>query len=144
MMAEACPISFECINERVARVNGSLTVLSMIVFLFTPFKIIALILGADLFIRGFSKPSYSFYSLLSRNILERLNVKPVMTNAGPKIFAAKIGFLFCCIISLFHFTGMPTMCFIFGAMLLFFAFLEAAFGFCVACQVYPFMPKFVK
>lgn len=143
-MAEACPISFERINERVARVNGSLTVLSMIIFLFTPLKFIALILGADLFIRGFLKSSYSFYSLLSRKILEILDVKPVMTNAGPKIFAAKIGFLFCCIISLFHFAGMPTMCFVFGTMLLFFAFLEAAFGFCVACQVYPYMPNALK
>lgn len=143
-MAEACPISFERINERVVRVNGTLTVLSMIIFLFTPFKFIALILGVDLFIRGFLKSSYSFYSLFSRNILQRFNIKPIMINAGPKIFAAKVGFVFCCIISLFHFLGMPTVCFIFGSMLLFFAFLEAAFGFCAACQFYPYMPKFVK
>ncbi len=143
-MAEACPISFESINERVARANGALTVLSMIVFLFTPFKVIALILGADLFIRGFLKSSYSFYSFFSRNVLQVFNVKPVMTNAGPKIFAAKIGFVFCCIISLFHVFGMPSVCFIFGSMLLFFAFLEASMGFCVACQLYPYMPNALK
>jgi len=143
-MAEACPISFERINERVARVNGTLTVLSMIIFLFTPFKIIALILGADLFIRGFLKPSFSFYSFLSRGILQILKIKPVMTNAGPKIFAAKVGFIFCCIISLFHFFGLPVLCLLFGAMLLFFAFLEAAFGFCVACRLYPYMPDVIK
>ncbi len=143
-MAESCPISFEQINERVARVNGALTVLSMIVFLATPFKVIALILGADLFIRGFLKPSYSFYSLLSKKILQLINIQPVMTNAGPKIFAAKIGFIFCFIIFLLHLFGMPTMCFIFGAMLLFFAFLEAAMGFCVACQMYPYMPNALK
>jgi len=143
-MPESCPISFEQINEKVARGNGALTVLSLIVFLFTPFKAIALILGVDLFIRGFLKPSYSFYSFISRNILQILNVKPEMTNAGPKIFAAKIGFVFCCIISLFHFFGMPTVCFIFGAILMFFAFLEAALGFCVACRMYPYMPKFLQ
>ncbi len=143
-MAEVCPVSFELINERVARVNGVLTVLSMIVFLSTPMKVIALILGADLFIRGFLKPSYSFYSSLSRNILQLFNIKSLMINAGPKIFAAKIGFVFCCIISLFYFFGMPTVCFIFGSMLLFFALLEAALGFCVACQFYPYMPKFMK
>ncbi len=143
-MTEACPISFECINERVARVNGALTVLSMIVFLFTPFKAIVFILGADLFIRGFLKSSYSFYSLFSSKVLALLNIEPMMINAGPKIFAAKIGFVFCCVISLFYFSDMPAICFIFGSILLFFAFLEAAFGFCVACQVYPYMPKFVK
>lgn len=143
-MAEACPISFEQIDERVARGNGALTVLSMIVFLFTPFKAIVLVLGADLLIRGFLKPSYSFYSLLSSKMLGILNLKPVMTNAGPKIFAAKIGFVFCCVISLFYFSGMPAICFIFAAILLFFAFLEAAFGFCVACQMYPYMPNVLK
>lgn len=143
-MAVSCPISFDLINERVARVNGALTVLSMIVFLFTPFKAIVLILGADLLIRGFLNPSYSFYSLFSRSFLQVFKRKPVMINAGPKIFAAKVGFVFCCIISLFHFSGMPAISFLFGAMLLFFAFLEAAFGFCVACQLYPYMPKFVK
>ncbi len=143
-MAEACPISCELINERVARINGALTVLSMIIFLFTPFKAIAVILGADLFIRGFINPSYSFYSFISRYFIQMLNIKPVMTNAGPKIFAAKIGFGFCSIISLFHFWNMPAVCIIFASMLLFFAFLEAALGFCVACQMYPYMPKFVK
>lgn len=143
-MAEACPISFESINERVARVNGALTVLSMIIFLFTPFKAIALVLGADLFIRGFLKSKYSFYSFFSRNILQFFNVKPIMTNAGPKIFAAKIGFVFCCIILLFYFFSMPTVFFVFGSTLLFFAFLEAAFGFCVACRLYPYMPNALK
>lgn len=143
-MVGACPISFESINERVARVNGALTVLSMIVFLFTPFKAIALILSADLFIRGFLKPKYSFFSLLSKGILEKFHLKPVMTNAGPKTFAAKVGFVFCCIISVFHFFVMPTMCFVFGSTLLFFAFLEAAFGFCVACRLYPYMPNALK
>jgi hypothetical protein len=143
-MAESCPISFEQIDERVARINGTLTVLSMAVFLLTPFKAIVLILGADLFIRGFLKPSSSFYSFFSRKILQVLNVTPVMVNAGPKIFAAKIGFIFCCIIFLFHFLSMPTVCFIFGSMLLFFAFLEAAFGFCVACQLHPYMPNALK
>jgi len=143
-MAEACPISFEVINEKVARVNGALTVLSMIIFLFTPFKAIALILCADLLIRGFLKPKYSFYSLLSRGIFKIFHLKPVMTNAGPKIFAAKVGFAFCCTITLFHFFGMPTVCFVIGSTLLFFAFLEAAFGFCVACRLYPYMPNSLK
>lgn len=143
-MANACPISFERINERIARVNGAFTVLSMIVFLFTPFKAIVLILGADLFIRGFLNSDYSFYSLLSRTLLQVFNINPVMTNAGPKIFAAKVGFVFCFGISLFEYFAMPSAAQIVAAMLMFFAFLEAAFGFCVACRMYPYMPDFVK
>lgn len=143
-MAEACPISFETINEKVARANGALTVLSMLIFMFTPFKAIILILGADLFIRGFLKPGYSFFSLLSRGLLRVLNAEPAMTNAGPKIFAAKVGFVFSCLVALLYFLGLPAASFFFAAMLAVFALLEAAAGFCVACRLYPFMPDFVK
>jgi hypothetical protein len=50
-MADACPVSFDQINERVARVNSALPVLSMIVFLFTPFKTIGFVFcfGRSLF-----------------------------------------------------------------------------------------------
>ncbi len=143
-MTDACPISFERVDARVARVNGALTVLSMLVFLFTPFKAIVLILGADLLIRGFLNPAYSFYTMLSRGILRGLNVSPVMTNAGPKLFAAKVGFIFCGMIALFYFLGLPGASVTFASMLALFAFLEAAAGFCVACKLYPFMPAFVK
>ncbi|MGM0452845.1 MAG: DUF4395 domain-containing protein [Thermodesulfobacteriota bacterium] len=144
MMTEACPISFETINEKVARANGALTVLSMLVFLLTPFKAIVLILGADLLIRGFVKPSYSFFSRISRHLLEAANVEPAMTNAGPKIFAAKVGFVFCCIIALLYFANLTAASAVVAAMLMVFALLEAAFGFCVACKMYPYMPEFVK
>ena len=93
-MNNACPISFSQINERVARVNGALTAISMMVFLLTPFKVMVLVLGADLLIRGFLKAEYSFYSLLSRKLLAAFKVPPKMTNAGPKLFAARGGVCF--------------------------------------------------
>jgi apolipoprotein N-acyltransferase len=67
-----------------------------------------------------------------------------MTNAGPKIFAAKTGFVFTCVISLLYWLGIPAASDIFALILALFAFLEAAAGFCVACRLYPFMPDFVK
>ncbi|MFO7838000.1 MAG: DUF4395 domain-containing protein [Desulfosalsimonadaceae bacterium] len=144
-MTEACPISSgQLINEKAARVNGALTVLSMLVFLFTPFKAIVLILGADFLIRGFIRPSCSFYSFASRNILRLLRAQPEMINAGPKIFAAKVGFVLCCPIAILHFFHLPAASSVFAVILMFFAFLEAAAGFCVACRLYPYMPGFVK
>ena len=99
-MREVCPISFEQINERVAQMNAALVVFSLLVFMFTSFKWIILIICIDFFIRGFFNPSYSLYSAASKNILKILKIKPLMINAGPKIFAAKVGFIFCCIIAL--------------------------------------------
>ncbi|MBS0012901.1 MAG: DUF4395 family protein, partial [Desulfobacterales bacterium] len=95
-------------------------------------------------IRGFLKPGYSFFSLLSRSILRALNAQPAMTNAGPKIFAAKTGLVFTCGIGLLYFLDMAAASNVFAAILGLFAFLEAAAGFCVACRLYPFMPDFVK
>ncbi len=143
-MTEACPISSEMINEKAARVNGALTVLCLLVFLLTPFKAVIWILGADFLIRGFIRPSYSFFSFVSRNILRLVHAEPAMINAGPKIFAAKVGFVFCCLIALLQFLHLPAAGAVIAALLLFFAFLETAAGFCVACRLYPYMPNFVK
>ena len=143
-MADACPISFELMNEKVARINGALTVLSMLVFLLTPVKWIIFVLAADLFIRGFLNPAFSVYSNASKGLIQVMKIHPVMTNAGPKIFAARVGFVFCGLVSLFYFSGLPAAGYTLGAVLVLFAFLEAAFGLCVACRLYPYMPDFVK
>ncbi|MEZ4604107.1 MAG: DUF4395 family protein [Desulfobacterales bacterium] len=69
---------------------------------------------------------------------------PKKTNAGPKLFAARVGFVFCFLIALLYFTGVTELSRVVAAMLIFFALLEAAFGFCVACRMYPYMPDALK
>jgi len=140
-MREVCPISFEQINERVAQMNAALVVFSLLVFMFTSFKWIILIICIDFFIRGFFNPSYSLYSAVSKNILKILKIKPLMINAGPKIFAAKVGFIFCCIIALCYMLNFYITALVFSSILIFFAALEAIFRFCMACKIYPFICK---
>ena len=136
-MNQFCPISFKQVNERAAQMNAALTVLSMLVFLLTSQKWILLILGIDFFIRGFLDPTYSPYGAISKAILRISKVKPAMVNAGPKIFAAKIGFIFCCVTGLCYLTHFYRISLIAGSMLGFFAAQEAIFRFCVACKIYP-------
>ena len=140
-MEEMCPISINQINERAAQVNAALTVLSIIFSLFTPYKWIILILAIDFFIRGFLNLSYSFYSAVSKIFLRIFKIKPLMVNAGPKIFAAKIGFIFCCMIAVSYFFNFQRMSLIIGSIFMFFAALEAIFRFCLACRIYPFIYK---
>ena len=140
-MSQACPISFKTVNEKTVRINAVLVVLSIALFLFTPFQSIIFILGIDFCIRGFFDTKYSFYGFISKTILNTFKVKPAMTNAGPKIFAAKIGFIFCCAITLFYLFGNQTFAMILSSILAFFAFLEAAFKFCLACKVYPLIHR---
>jgi hypothetical protein len=136
---EACPISFSQVNEKAARINGLLTVAVLLAFIFTDFKWIILLLGVDFLIRGFLKPKFSILASISKLVLKLLNVKPQMTNAGPKIFAAKLGFFFCVIVSALYFSGFALPATAIAGIFAFFAFLEGAFGFCVACKVYPML-----
>ena len=140
-MTKMCPVAFNQVNERGVQINAALAVFSIIAFLFTPYKWIILVLSIDFFVRGFLDQSFSLYSAISRTLLRIFKIKPVLVNAGPKIFAAKIGFLFCCIIAVssvlkFHRIGL-ILCSVF----VFFAALEALFRICIACKLYSFIYK---
>ncbi|MFH2045408.1 MAG: DUF4395 domain-containing protein [Pseudomonadota bacterium] len=140
-MNEMCPISFVQVNEKAVQINAALTILSLILFFFTPYKWIILVLTIDFFIRGFLKPSYSLYSSFSKTILNIFKVKPTMVNAGPKIFAAKIGVLFCCMIAASYLLNFEKTGIVIGLIFIVCAALEAIFKFCVACKIYPFIHK---
>lgn len=140
-MEQLCPISFKQANERAVQVNAALAALSVLLFFFTSQKWIILLLCIDFLIRGFVNPAYSLYGAVSRAILRGLRIKPLMVNAQPKIFAAKIGFIFCCVIALSYLSGFQGISRVLGALLIIFAALEAIFRFCIACRIYPFICK---
>lgn len=140
-MTEMCPISNKQINERVAQINAALALLFIIFFFLTPLRWIILLLGIDFFIRGFLNPSYSFFSAISKTILSITKINPLMVNAGPKVFAAKIGFLFCCLIAVFDLLNYPFISLAIGLLFSLCAALEAIFKFCIACKIYPFIYK---
>ena len=139
MMKEMCPISFSQVNEKVVRINATLSIFSLILFFFTSFKLIILILGIDFFIRGFLDPKYSPYGAISKSILYIFKAEPLMVNAGPKIFAARVGFIFCCLTALSWVLNFEKLSLIIGSIFIFFAALEAIFKFCLACRIYPFI-----
>ncbi len=140
-MQEMCPISFTQVNERAVQINAALAMFSIMFFFFTPYKWIILVLAIDFFIRGFLNPSYSFYSAISKTILRICKIKSLMVNAGPKIFAAKIGFIFCCMIAISYLLDFWRISLIIGSIFVLFAALEAIFRFCIACRIYPFIYK---
>jgi hypothetical protein len=140
-MKQFCPISFKQVNERAAQANAALAVFSILLFFLTSQKWILIVLCLDFFIRGFLDPLYSPFSAVSKTILRFLKIKPEMVNAGPKIFAAKIGFIFCCVTGICYLINFHRISLIAGSLLAFFAALEAIFRFCIACKIYPFICK---
>ena len=141
MIQEIRPIAFRQVNERAVQINAALTIFAILFFFFTSYKWILLVLSVDFLIRGFLNPAHSFFSAISKTILRSLKIKPSMVDAGPKIFAARIGFLMCCLMAVFYLLDIPSGCLLIGSLFVFFGALEAIFRFCVACKVYYLIPK---
>ncbi len=140
-MREACPITKDLINEKVARFNAFIVLIAILVFIITPAKWIVFVLGADFFIRGIGLGKYSPLSIFNKFLLKILRTKPSMVNAGPKVFAAKIGLVFCVLISVFYLLNQGLAANVTACMMGFCASLEAFFGLCVACKMYPLVHR---
>ncbi|MDR3651616.1 MAG: DUF4395 domain-containing protein [Paludibacter sp.] len=137
-----CPISDRKIDEHVARLNGAFTLLFLAVFIFSGSILPIIFLFADFALRSGSFSRFSPLAFISKNIAKSLFSKPQLINAGPKIFAARIGLVFNIVIILSFLVGLNTLAFVFTGIFGICAFLESAFGICVACQIYPFVYRF--
>ncbi|MDD4971253.1 MAG: DUF4395 domain-containing protein [Paludibacter sp.] len=140
-IAAFCPISNRKIDEHVARLNGAFTILFLAVFLFTGNILPVIFLLADFTLRSGIYSRFSPLALLSKQIVKTFSLKPVLINAGPKIFAARIGVVFNIAIIASYLTGLNNLALIFTGIFGTCAFLESVFGYCVACQFYPFVYK---
>ena len=136
-----CPVSFKQVNENAVRITAALAAVSILLFLFTSWKWIILIVMVDFFIRGFLNPCYSLFGNISKNIVQVLKISPIMVDAAPKIFAAKIGFLFCCVLTVSWLFNIPGLSLIAGLIFTACAALEAGFKFCIACRIYPLVQR---
>jgi len=139
--AAFCPISTRKIDEHVARLNGAFTILFLALFTVTGNILPVVFLFVDFFLRSGNLSRFSPLAYVSKNIARALFSKPLLINAGPKIFAARIGFVFNLAILLLHFSGLNNSALVFTGIFATCAFLESALGYCVACQFYPFVYK---
>ena len=140
-MADACPIAEFNVNKSIVRTNAFLTLGTVLVFIFTPAKWIIFILTADFFLRSFMKGKHSPIRTASIIINKVLEIKPNMVNAGPTVFAAKIGFTGCLLMSLSYMSGFTLFGYIVGGGIAICAALEAFFGYCVGCKLYSLTTK---
>jgi len=137
-----CPISNQKINETVARLIGLFTVIFLISFVLTSNAFIIGFLLIDFLLRATNNSKFSPLAITSKSIAKQLALKQKMINAGPKVFAARIGVVFSVLILLTSIFGLETAAYTLTAIFGLCAFLEAALGLCVACEIYPFVYKF--
>jgi hypothetical protein len=136
-MFKVCPINERQINENVTRLNALVTFIVMSIFMFTPFKWILFFLPLDFALRAWSGGRFSPVGRMNRYLVRSLNLGEILINEGPKVFAARIGLALSALALVSFVAGFNLAAYILGGILVFFSFLEAVFGFCVACKIYP-------
>jgi hypothetical protein len=140
-MQAVCPITDKKINERVARINAFITVLLVVSFIVFNFWPALVLLAIDFVTRGFFDSRCSVICITSKWIVSTFNLKGKVMNAGPKIFAAQVGLVFSIVAITLFFAGFQIAGIAVASILGLFSFLETAFGFCVACKLYPLFRK---
>jgi|WetSurMetagenome_2_1015567.scaffolds.fasta_scaffold332069_2 hypothetical protein len=136
-MQAVCPITDKRINERVARINALITLLLVASFVIFKFWEVLALLAIDFILRGFFDSKCSLICIFSKWIVSRFKIGGKFMNAGPKIFAAQVGMVLSIIALTLFFSGFRISGLITASILGFFSFLESAFGYCVACKLYP-------
>ncbi len=130
-----CPLSLKQMNNCSARINAGLAVGLIIISLFWINIWIPLFLTLDFFILGFLEKT-SLRSLVAKKITKKFKIG-TMVNAGPKLFAAKIGFWASLTITLcVLFNWIATYYFVAGIITAA-AGAEAIFEFCLGCKIFP-------
>src|SRR5207248_1496475 len=89
----------------------------------------------DFVIRGFTQLRYSPLSWLATQIVRLTKLSEVKIDKAPKIFAARVGFVFTLASTLLFFIS-PSASLVVALVLMGFALLEAVFNVCVGCIVY--------
>lgn len=140
MRTFGCPISRKMINNCVARVNATLVVLLVLLSIFWVNIWIPLFLTVDFFIVGFLEKPF-IRSSIARKIVGYFKWGKII-NAGPKIFAAKIGFWVSLIMTIFVFKEWISAYYFIAGILTIVASAEALFEFCLGCTLFPHWTKF--
>lgn len=138
-MVKICPISAKRINENLSRLNASFTLLMSILFLFTWSPVFILVIVMDFILRNIMEGKLNPVTRFNNYLITVIHIPEHLINAGPKIFAARVGLLLGLTGTLFLFTGHQVALSVIIGVLAIFSFLESAFNYCVACKLYPYL-----
>jgi hypothetical protein len=140
-MNVACPISDRRLNETAVRLVAFMVFLAAIIACFGFLPLIAAALALDFFIRAFTTWPISYLSALAKLITRILKLPSKPINAGPKIFAARLGFVLATTISILGFMHLTIPAVALAGVLALFAALESFFSICVGCHIYSLLMK---
>lgn len=130
-----CPLSLKTTNTVAARLNAAIVVVLVGISLWWRQPWIPALLALDFFWIGFlghPSPRAGFSGWIVKKFGAGRKI-----NAGPKIFAAKIGFWVSLLVTIAATFEQWQTYWILAEILMIAAGLEAAFEFCLGCKVFP-------
>ena len=138
MKTLVCPISNQRISRHVVRLTGLMMASMIALYLLSGNLTFIIIIVVDYFIRAFTTRPFSPFSWVAAQIVRQTNWPPKQLDKAPKIFAARVGWLFALATAVLYFIYPPASL-IAGAALMSFALLESIFDFCIGCFVYTYI-----
>ncbi len=145
-----CPVDLLKVDENQVRITAFFVVILISLFLITRlflighFWLIPAFLVIDFALRAFQSGNVSPLALVSKSILTLFKIPAKPTNRRPKIFAARIGLAFSVAILVASIYGFNGLSLFLAGVLLIFALLEYALGFCAACFIYPYWKSAIQ
>lgn len=133
-----CPISNNKTNKNAVRITGFIVASSIVLYALTSNIYIILALSIDFYIRAFTNLKFSPLSFIAFKTTKLLKLKTIPIDKAPKVFAARVGFLFSLSIITLSFLS-PVASLVVALVLMTFAILESVFSFCVGCVVYTYL-----
>ncbi|HBX87053.1 MAG TPA: DUF4395 domain-containing protein, partial [Marinilabiliaceae bacterium] len=108
-------------NKWVTRFNAVFTFLLLLLFFKTQSLFVIIFLALDFALRANELSKYSPLAFLSKYVVKVLGIKTFVINAGPKLFAARIGYTFCILILLLGLFRLPVAANVVAGILALFA-----------------------
>lgn len=133
-----CPLSTQRISRHVVRLTGLMMATMIALYLLTGNIAFIGAIMIDYSFRAFTTLPYSPFSWVAMQIVRQTDWSPKQIDKAPKIFAARVGWLFAVGTAVLYFIYPPASLIV-GAALMTFALLESVLDFCVGCVVYTYI-----
>jgi hypothetical protein len=138
MKSLICPVSPQRVNRNVVRITGFFMATMIALYAFTGNIYFVAAIVVDYGIRAFTPMAYSPFSWLAQQLAAVLRLPLHYQDKAPKIFAARVGFLFA-LATVVLYPIYPVASLVVGLTLMGFALLEALVDLCVGCLVYTYI-----
>ncbi|MFS4449009.1 DUF4395 domain-containing protein [Maribacter sp. 2307UL18-2] len=146
MKSIICPISKEKVDNNQSRATVFISVIFMMVFIYTKNPALLVIATADTFIRAVFHPRYSPMGMIASGILNVLNRQVKKIDLSKKQFASRLGML-CGVTSiLLFYLDLELASLTIAVFWMSLAILDSVFDFCLGCIIYTYVvfPFYMK